>query len=141
MSERKRRVPAYRLHKSSGQARVIINREHHYLGRYGTPESLEKYDVALSNQPRLLWSIDPLLGRKKRGGCFLFPGSRLRLEQTGDISRLVKSAWLGCDCAVDRLCGAALRFAVGAREKSSPFPSMLGRRGSKTRRCKIRSTS
>ena len=43
MAERKRRVPAYRLHKSSGQARVIIGRRHHYLGKYGTPESLEKY--------------------------------------------------------------------------------------------------
>ena len=43
MAARSPRVPSYRLHKPSGQARVIINRKHHYLGRYGTPESLEKY--------------------------------------------------------------------------------------------------
>jgi len=37
------RVPAYRLHKPSGQARVIIHGEHIYLGPYGSPESREKY--------------------------------------------------------------------------------------------------
>ena len=43
MPKKTTRTPAYRLHKPSGQARVIINREHIYLGRFGTPESLEKY--------------------------------------------------------------------------------------------------
>ncbi len=37
------RVPAYKLHKSSGQARVIIAGKHIYLGPYGSPESQEKY--------------------------------------------------------------------------------------------------
>jgi integrase len=37
------RVPSYRLHKPSGQARVIVNREHIYLGKYGSAESREKY--------------------------------------------------------------------------------------------------
>ncbi len=37
------RVPSYRLHKPSGQARVIIAREHRYLGKHGTVESWEKY--------------------------------------------------------------------------------------------------
>ncbi len=36
-------VPAYRLHIASGQARVIIDGWHVYLGKYGTPESLERY--------------------------------------------------------------------------------------------------
>jgi integrase len=36
-------VPAYRLHKPSGQARVIIKGEHVYLGKYGSTESREKY--------------------------------------------------------------------------------------------------
>jgi hypothetical protein len=36
-------VPAYRLHKPSGQARVIISHEHIYLGKYGSAESREKY--------------------------------------------------------------------------------------------------
>ena len=37
-------VPAYRLHKSSGQARVIINGEHIYLGKFNSPESQQNYD-------------------------------------------------------------------------------------------------
>ncbi len=36
-------VPSYRLHKPSGQARVIINREHVYLGKFGSAESRERY--------------------------------------------------------------------------------------------------
>ena len=36
-------VPSYRLHKPSGQARVIVNGQHIYLGRYGSSESREKY--------------------------------------------------------------------------------------------------
>ena len=43
MPKRKGHVPSYRLHKPSGQARVIINREHICLGPYGSPESREKY--------------------------------------------------------------------------------------------------
>ena len=41
-------VPAYRRHKSSGQARVIINQEHIYLGKYGSAESREKYARLIS---------------------------------------------------------------------------------------------
>ena len=43
MSSKSRRIPSYRLHKPSGQARVIIDRRHIYLGKYGSPESWEKY--------------------------------------------------------------------------------------------------
>lgn len=38
-----KRVPSYRLHKPSGQARVIIQGRHFYLGPYGSAESREKY--------------------------------------------------------------------------------------------------
>ncbi len=30
-------VPAYRLHKPSGQVRVIVNGQHVYLGKYDSP--------------------------------------------------------------------------------------------------------
>lgn len=43
MPSRIRRVPSYRLHKPSGQARVIVSGEHIYLGKYGSSESLEEY--------------------------------------------------------------------------------------------------
>ena len=37
------RIPGYRLHPSSGQARVTLNGRDHLLGPYGSPESKEKY--------------------------------------------------------------------------------------------------
>jgi integrase len=43
-------VPAYRLHKPSGQARVIIDHEHIYLGKFGSPESREKYARLIAEQ-------------------------------------------------------------------------------------------
>jgi hypothetical protein len=36
-------VPAYKPHKASGQARVIVDGKHVYLGKYGSAESYEKY--------------------------------------------------------------------------------------------------
>lgn len=36
-------VPAYRLHKASGQARVILDGRHIYLGPHGSDESRERY--------------------------------------------------------------------------------------------------
>lgn len=36
-------MPIRLLHKPSGQARVIIDGKHIYLGEYGSPESHEKY--------------------------------------------------------------------------------------------------
>jgi len=43
MSSRPDHVPAYKLHKPSGRARVILRGRQIYLGRYGSPESREKY--------------------------------------------------------------------------------------------------
>jgi len=40
---RPRRQPSYRLHKARGCAVVTINGKNHYLGKYGSPESHEKY--------------------------------------------------------------------------------------------------
>jgi integrase len=40
---RKSQVPSYKLHKPSGQARVIIGGKHLYLGAFGSPESRQAY--------------------------------------------------------------------------------------------------
>lgn len=42
--EQKVKVPGYLKHKPTGQARVRINGRDHYLGRYGSKESKERYD-------------------------------------------------------------------------------------------------
>jgi integrase len=44
MSSRPARVPSYRLHKASGQAVVTLSGVDHYLGKYGTPASQERYN-------------------------------------------------------------------------------------------------
>ena len=44
MPDISRKVPSYRLHKSDGRAIVTINGRDCLLGKYGTPESREKYD-------------------------------------------------------------------------------------------------
>jgi integrase len=43
-------VPAYRLHKATGQARVIINGKHCYLGPFGSTQSKELYARLLAEQ-------------------------------------------------------------------------------------------
>lgn len=37
------KIPAYRMHRPTGQAVVRLDGKDHYLGKYGTPESHEKY--------------------------------------------------------------------------------------------------
>ncbi|MEQ8637413.1 tyrosine-type recombinase/integrase [Gimesia maris] len=48
MPNKKIRKPAYQLHKASGQARVRINGNDHYLGPYGSQESRDEYDKLIS---------------------------------------------------------------------------------------------
>ena len=43
MSQKKRRVPSYCLHKRSGRAVVRLNGKDHYLGEYGSTESHDNY--------------------------------------------------------------------------------------------------
>jgi integrase len=40
----RKRKPTYTLHKATGQARVRINGQDHYLGEYGSAESRARYD-------------------------------------------------------------------------------------------------
>jgi len=42
--KRKARIPAYRLHKHSGQAVVTIRGRDNYLGQYGSESSRREYD-------------------------------------------------------------------------------------------------
>jgi hypothetical protein len=53
------RIPAYRLHKPTGQAVVTIDGRDYYLGRYGTPASRALYDHLIAE-----W-----LARKPAGPC------------------------------------------------------------------------
>src|SRR5438552_2747891 len=44
MSRPTSRKPAYCLHKQSGRGLVVLNGRFVYLGKHGTPESLDQYD-------------------------------------------------------------------------------------------------
>jgi len=50
MPRRSNPVPSYRLHKSSGQARVLIGGQHIYLGVYGSEVSRQRYARLLAKQ-------------------------------------------------------------------------------------------
>ncbi len=41
---KKPRIPKYCLHKPSGRARVILDGQHVWLGKYGSDESIERYN-------------------------------------------------------------------------------------------------
>lgn len=41
-------LPVARLHKPSGQARVILNKKEIYLGKWGSPEAKAKYDQVIT---------------------------------------------------------------------------------------------
>jgi integrase len=43
MPAKPRKTPRYRLHKPTGQAVVRLNGRDHYLGKFGSPESHERY--------------------------------------------------------------------------------------------------
>lgn len=60
-------VPAYGLHKASGQARVAIGGRTIYLGKYGSPESHEKYareiaQLAMEPEPEPLLQLRDAAG-------------------------------------------------------------------------------
>lgn len=42
------RIPTYKLHRPSGQARVIIDGRHIYLGKFGSDKSRERYARLIS---------------------------------------------------------------------------------------------
>lgn len=49
MPRLKYRVPKYGLHKASGQARVVIQGQHHLLGPYDSDESHERYKALIAD--------------------------------------------------------------------------------------------
>ena len=65
MSSKKPRIPSYRHHKGSGQAFVQIKGKRHYLGKYGTEKSQERYnrfvaELCSNHTPRALADKSPV---------------------------------------------------------------------------------
>jgi hypothetical protein len=73
-------VPSYRLHKPSGQARVIIHREHIYLGKFGSAESRGKYS-------RLIAELTA------EGGSGKFVVPRCADEPSNSVNAIMLAYW------------------------------------------------
>lgn len=79
----KNSVPAYRPHKATGQARVIIAGKTYYLGKYGSEESQEKYGRLIAE-----WKASNRTAAPK------LPTSKLSTSQPGIlIVELVNAYW------------------------------------------------
>lgn len=61
MARRRNQVPAYLLHKPTGQARVRINGRDFYLGKYGSDDSRRKYGELVAKHCSGI-PFDPLAG-------------------------------------------------------------------------------
>ena len=49
MSRQAPTIPKYALHKATGQARVVLSGQSHYLGKYGSTESKERYQQLITS--------------------------------------------------------------------------------------------
>ena len=67
-------IPAYKLHKPSGHARVIIDGRHVYLGPFGSPESHENYARLIADYLRREPARRPAQGRSTLPGAALTIG-------------------------------------------------------------------
>lgn len=114
MSARKR-IPTYRLHKSSGQAVVTIAGHDHYLGVHGSPESQQKYARLIaeySASGQVLQSRPDLSVEELLAAYWVFAQAEYQKDgkPTGQIQR-IKSAMI----PLRRLYGGELARDFGPR--------------------------
>lgn len=70
MSQKTGRIPSYRLHKGTGQAFVQVQGQRHYLGKYGTAASCERYRRFLAELEASAVRIAPAHKRSASGRQF-----------------------------------------------------------------------
>jgi len=90
------RIPKYSLHKASGRARVILNGRHIFLGKYGSDESMERYNRLVAE-----------------------------LVTSPAAQALRTTAPPGCAITITELCAAYLRHAEGWYVKDGKPTSKL----------------
>jgi integrase len=69
MPGKTRKVPSYRLHKPTGQAVVRLDGRDHYLGKYGSDESQEKYGRVIAEWLAAGKARVPAPAPAPAGGC------------------------------------------------------------------------
>jgi len=105
----KSRPPAYRRHKASGQARVIVGGKHVYLGPYGSPDSKEAYS-------RVVASLSQNGGRQ--------PAS-IAVGDAPTVSALILAYWKFAENYYRRN-GAPTKELTGMREALRPLRDLFG---------------
>lgn len=86
----RKRLPKYSLHKGTGQARVIVEGRHIYLGKYGSDESRARYQQVIDS---LAKSDDALGGRRVTVGqlSLLYMAHASEYYATGGRNTMVGS--------------------------------------------------
>jgi hypothetical protein len=107
-------IPAYKLHKPSGQARVILDGRHVYLGLFGSSESHERY-------ARLI--ADYLRGGPVRRPM---PASSTLPRAALTISQLILAYWTYAKGYYVR-DGQPTKELAGMRDAFRPVRELFGR--------------
>ncbi|MCE9604772.1 MAG: tyrosine-type recombinase/integrase [Planctomycetia bacterium] len=76
MSRRKNDVPTYGLHKPSGQARIVVDGQSIYLGKHGSPESLQAYSRWVTKL-----AAAPAAGRASKAKLLAEPADDLTINE------------------------------------------------------------
>jgi hypothetical protein len=122
-----RRQPAYSVHKPSGQARVIIDRKHIYLGPHGSPQSYDRYQDLIAQWRIRNCDHGPLHAHDRRPGVVV-PGTRqtalseIRPANLGSGLPEKRTALSGCRGRADSGPG----LWTEAIESSSPADDRRG---------------
>lgn len=109
-------VPKLRLHKSSGNAAVMIDGRYLYLGKYGTPEAKGRYDRTVAE-----W----LANRRKATGA---EAAKLEYEKAGARQRRAAAAVVELETAVtvDEVLAAYLGYAEARYQRDGEPVRELG---------------
>ncbi|HUE16038.1 MAG TPA: tyrosine-type recombinase/integrase [Planctomycetaceae bacterium] len=107
-------IPAYKLHKSSGQARVILDGRHVYLGLFGSAESHERYTCLIADYLRR----EPT--RRPATAAATLPAATLT------ISQLILAYWSFAKTYYS-LDGEPTKELVGMRDALRPLRELFGR--------------
>jgi integrase len=108
---RKRHVPKYRHHKPSNRAVVWIDGRDYWLGRYGSPESHEKY-------ARLI--------QEWKASGYLAPPSKSKAPADLLVMELLARFWLHCEAFYRRPDGTPSGEAENFRQVLKPLKELYG---------------
>jgi integrase len=97
-----KKIPTYRKHKATGQARVTLNGKTHYLGKYGSADSKKAYDRLVQEwlcggrwlpSPRDALTVNEVILAYVRWAMNYYGASSNELACTRDALKIVKELY------------------------------------------------